>query len=487
MPTTETTETSASSSRRTIHIEKRSVGFVPRHERYGTAWSQFTLWFGANLHITTLVTGALAYVLGGDVFWSIIGLFIGQVAGGVVMALHAAQGPRLGLPQMISSRAQFGVYGAALPLLLIVLMYLGFSASSTVLAGQAIAQLYHGPDWTGILTFGLVSAVFTVIGYKIIHRLSRWVSLVSIIAFVYLLIRFAMVADVGQLLSIREFSWTSFLLAIALSASWQIAYGPYVADYSRYLPAETSARSVFSCALGGTVISSTIAMTFGVFIAAWAGESFEGHEVGTVVSLGTGGLVAGLIYLSIAIGKLSINVLNTYGGFMSMMTTYSGFRGKAEVPQVLRILSILAMTAVSMLMALIGRDEFLPAFSSFLLFLLTAFVPWSAINLADFYWISHEKYDVPALADPDGRYGRWNWAALIAFVGGVLIQLPFVSTHFYTGPLVEKLGGTDISWIVGLVATAILYMALRPLDPRTIPERTILPEEDPSEPLSIKE
>ena len=32
--------------------------------------------------------------------------------GGAVMALHAAQGPQLGLPQMISSRVQFGVYGA---------------------------------------------------------------------------------------------------------------------------------------------------------------------------------------------------------------------------------------------------------------------------------------------------------------------------------------------------------------------------------------
>ncbi|MBD4392561.1 cytosine permease, partial [Xanthomonas citri pv. citri] len=88
-----------------------------------------------NLQITAIVTGALAVVLGGDVFWSLVGLLIGQLLGGAVMALHAAQGPRLGLPQMISSRVQFGVYGACIPIALVCLMYLGFTATGTVLSG----------------------------------------------------------------------------------------------------------------------------------------------------------------------------------------------------------------------------------------------------------------------------------------------------------------------------------------------------------------
>ncbi len=54
---------------------------------------QFTLWFGSNLQITAIVTGPWQS-LGGDVFWSLIGLFIGQLLGDVVMALHAVQGPK---------------------------------------------------------------------------------------------------------------------------------------------------------------------------------------------------------------------------------------------------------------------------------------------------------------------------------------------------------------------------------------------------------
>jgi purine-cytosine permease-like protein len=110
-------------------VERRSIDVVPDEERHGTAFSQFTLWLGANLQITTVVTGGLAVVFGGDVVWSLLGLLAGNLVGGAVMALHSAQGPRLGLPQMISSRAQFGVKGAVVPLVLVVVMYVGYLIS----------------------------------------------------------------------------------------------------------------------------------------------------------------------------------------------------------------------------------------------------------------------------------------------------------------------------------------------------------------------
>src|ERR1700760_2379279 len=92
-----------------LAFEIRSIDYIPDAERHGGLGSQFTLWLAANLQITAIVTGALAVVFGGDVVWSLAGLLLGQLAGGAIMALHAAQGPQLGLPQMISSRVQFGL------------------------------------------------------------------------------------------------------------------------------------------------------------------------------------------------------------------------------------------------------------------------------------------------------------------------------------------------------------------------------------------
>jgi NCS1 family nucleobase:cation symporter-1 len=438
-------------------IERRSIDFIPETERHGKLYSQFTLWMGANLQITAIITGALAVVLGGDVFWSLIGLFVGQVFGGAVMALHAAQGPKLGLPQMISSRVQFGVYGAAIPIVLVCLMYLGFTATGTVLSGQALGQLFGVSDTAGILIFAAVIAGVTLFGYRMIHIIGRIATVLGIIAFFYLFSRVIALGDVGQLLQIRHFTWSSFLLSVSLAASWQIAYGPYVADYSRYLPSRTSSFKTFLAVGLGSVLGAQIAMVLGVLAAAIAAGQFAGREVAYIVGLGGTGAMAALLYFTIAFGKVTISTLNSYGSFMCIATIASGFRGHVEISRRQRALLVLVIVAAATAVALIGQHSFLNAFKSFILFLLAFFVPWSAVNLVDYYFVSREQYDVEALSDPNGRYGRWNWPGILIYLFGVLVQMPFISTKLYTGPMVERLGGVDISWIIGLVVPSILY------------------------------
>ena len=456
-------------------IEVRSIDYVPDEERHGGLSSQFTLWLAANLQITAIVTGALAIVFGGDVFWSLVALFLGQLIGGAVMALHAAQGPQLGLPQMISCRVQFGVYGAIIPIVAVCLMYIGFSASGCVLAGQAVGQLLDVDDGLGIVIFGCLIVIVTLFGYRFIHILGRIASVVGITAFLYMFSRLFATHDISALLAERHFSPSKFLLAMSLSASWQIAYGPYVADYSRYLPRDTSVAGVFAAVGLGSVIGSQISMTFGVFAAALAGKQFAHHEVAYIVSLGSTAKVAGLLYFSIAFGKVTVTSLNAYGSFMSIATMVSGFRRGLRISVQHRFLYIVAMVGASALLALSGRHSFLQSFEAFILCLLAVFTPWSAINLIDYYCFTRSRYDVPALSDPDGRYGRWNMTGIVIYLIGILIQVPFLSTAFYTGPLVETLGGVDISWIVGLLVPGFLYYTFGRASLFRAPPQMILP------------
>src|SRR5215467_7675928 len=340
-------------------IELRSIDYIPDAERHGGLASQFTLWLAANLQVTAILTGALAVVFGGDVFWSLIALLLGQLMGGAVMALHAAQGPQLGLPQMISSRVQFGVYGAVIPIVAVCLMYIGFSASGCVLAGQAIGRLLDVDDAAGIAIFTSFIVVVTIFGYRVIHMLGRIASVVGVAAFAYMFARLFATHDVSALLAQRHFSLSQFLLSMSLSASWQIAYGPYVADYSRYLPRGTPVLRVFGAVGLGSLIGSQISMTFGVFAAALAGTQFEHHEVAYIVGLGSTGLAASLLYLGIAFGKVTVTSLNAYGSFMSMATMVSAFRRGVRIPVRHRFLYIVAMVGVSALLALTGRHGFL--------------------------------------------------------------------------------------------------------------------------------
>ena len=76
-----------------------------------------------------------------------------------------------------------------------------------------------------------------------------------------------------------------------------------------------------------------------------------------------------------------------------------------------------------------------------------------------------------------GRYGDWNVGALVAYVVGVAVQIPFMDQTIYTGPLVEVLGGADVSWIIGIIVTTAIYY---PWAKKTnvAPAHTIYPEAD---------
>lgn len=439
-------------------IERRTIDVVPDAERHGTPRSQFTLWFGANMQITAVVDGALAVVFGADALWAILGLLLGNILGGAVMALHSAQGPRMGLPQMISSRAQFGVLGAAIPLVMVVLMFLGFAATGTVLAGQAVNKILHVDNPVlGILIFGALTAVVAVTGYRVIHAVGKIATVVGIIGFTYLGVRLLTEYDVAPYFGAKGFDIVTFLLAVSLSAGWQLTFGPYVADYSRYLPRSTSERTTFWSTFSGSVVGTQWSMTLGVLVASVAGDQFLSDQVGFIGHLAGPAALAMLIYLVILVGKLTVNSLNAYGGFMSLLTAVAAFTGQSRISSAARTLYILGFTGASVVVAIAASADFLDNFKNFVLVLLMVFTPWSAINLIDYYLISRERVDIPALYDPEGRYGKWNPVGLACYVLGILVQIPFLAQKMYTGPITDLLGGADISWIVGIVVTAALY------------------------------
>ena len=70
-----------------------------------------------------------------------------------------------------------------------------------------------------------------------------------------------------------------------------------------------------------------------------------------------------------------------------------------------------------------------------------------------------------------------NMTGITVYVVGILVQMPFISSAFYTGPLVAPLGGADISWIVGLIVPGALYYRLRLTSRTDVPAGLILPEE----------
>ncbi len=444
---------------RTFVVERHSIDYIPASERHGKPFSLFTLWFSANMQVTTIVTGALAVIIGLPLLWAVIAIVVGNALGGIVMALHSAQGPRMGIPQMIQSRAQFGYYGAILPLVLVIIMYIGFFASSGVLGGQALSA------WTGlavtpsIIIVAAICTLLAIFGYDLIHRYESVVSILFLIGFVYLTIRLLANHPLGNAFSNSTFAAGPFVLVISVIATWQITYGPYVADYSRYLREDTSISTTFWWTFGGSVISSIWMMIFGAIATVVAASAFGNDSVAFIAGQAGASVLSGITFLLIILGIIAANVLNLYGVFLTTTTAIPGldsYRGSVQM----RITLVLIAAVVGTLVAVLGQGNFVTNYSNFLLLLLYLLIPWSAVNLVDFYLVRHEHYNIAAIFDPNGIYGLINWRALTAYIVAILVEIPFISSTLYTGPLVSYLGGADISWLIGLVVASVLYYVL---------------------------
>lgn len=439
----------------TSAVESRTIDFVPESERHGRPRSLFFVWFAANTSITALVTGALFVVLGNSALWSLPAILIGNAVGGFFTALHSAQGPKLGLPQMIQSRAQFGVFGAVLPLVLALIIYIGFYATGLVLGGQAMGRLLHVDDHLGAALFAVFSTALAIFGYRRIHEFAHVASVLSAVVFIGLIVRLIAGDDAGDYLTLGSFAGAPFVLGVSLAASWQLTFGPYIADYSRYLPKSTPQKSTIGWTFAGSVLGGSLAMTIGAFVAARGGEAFESAPVGYLADLG--GPLATVVLLAVICGKLTGNTLSSYGGYMSIATILTTFTKQARVTTAVRIGMVVGVSLVSLAIALAASDDFIGNFTDFLLFLLYFMTPWSAVNLADYYLVRHGRYSIPDLFDPDGRYGRVNSGAYVAYLVGVAIQIPFMNSSVFVGPIASWMGGAEVAWLIGLVVSGGLY------------------------------
>src|SRR3954469_25343422 len=137
----------------------RSIDYVPLSERHGKLWHLGPLWFMSNAQIATLAVGVLGVTTGGNLIWSLLAILTGVLFGTFFMAFHSAQGPQLGLPQMIQSRPQFGYMGALLVWLFAYVQYAGFNVFNTILAGDSAHSTIHTPVKLGIVVSMLLAVV----------------------------------------------------------------------------------------------------------------------------------------------------------------------------------------------------------------------------------------------------------------------------------------------------------------------------------------
>jgi len=440
-----------------LAIETRSIDYVPRNERHGKVWHQGPFWFTGNFVLTTMVTGFTGAALGLSLQYAILAIVIGVCLGTFCMAFHANQGPRMGLPQMIQSRAQFGLRGAIVPFTAVVFVYIGFNVFNVILATDAINTVIPGARRLVHLMIA-VAVLIAVVGHDLLHTVQRWLTYVMISVFAVLTLSALLTLQADAAVADAHFSWSAFLIQLSAAAGYQISYSVYVSDYSRYLPHQTPSRKVIFWTYLGAAGSALWLMSLGAFLAS-ALPSPDAiasvREVGNRLIPGFGTFTV-LIAVPALVGIMAVNC---YGAMLTGISAIDGFKSiKPNLKS--RVCGILLVAVVIFLIAMNIPESYLGSFNTFVLLMLYFLVPWTAVNLADFYLVRKGRYAISDIFNPAGIYGRWSSAGLLAYFLGLLAMVPFMSLSFYQGPLSQALGGADIAFVIGLAVAGLVYWAL---------------------------
>ncbi|MDP9907147.1 purine-cytosine permease family protein [Arthrobacter bambusae] len=438
-------------------LEIRSIDYVPLNERHGKVSHIGPLWFVSNAQIATLAVGLISITTGGNLIWSLLAIAIGVLVGTLFMAAHSSQGPQLGLPQMIQSRPQFGYIGALLVWLFAYLQYAGFNIFNTILAGQAISESVNFGSqnlWFWVVT--IVAVVIALFGYDLIHAFERYLTYLTIIMLALLTIAAVKLAIPAGAYNLADFHMVPFLGQLGVAAGYQISWAIYVSDYSRYLP-PASGRGTFRWTFWGSALGGIWVMFLGAYIGAAAGENFE--TIGSIKSTADqlfGGF-GGIALFVAALGLLSVTALNMYGGSLTLISSIDSVRQIRPTLR-LRIITISVTALISVVLANLASADFLANFNDFLLLVLYFFIPWTAVNLTDYFIVRKGHYAIAEIFKPDGIYGRWGWPGIISYLVGFVVMIPFFSAgKLFVGFIAHALDGADISLFIGLPVSAGLY------------------------------
>jgi purine-cytosine permease-like protein len=308
------------------------------------------------------------------------------------------------------------------------------------------------------VTVSLVGCALAIWGYDWLHwafKLLFWISL-PLFAILTLVIATGHVSGTAH--AVGGFSWAAFGTQLASAASFNIGSAPYVSDYSRYLPKSTPRRLIILNVFGGSAASAIWLIVLGAWLAARLGVD-DGllalRVAGDQVYSGFGSLLA---LISIAALVASIG-MNAYSGMLTVVTAMDSLR-PIQPTRSLRIAVLLALTLVWGSSTLWLDGNSISYVNGLLVLMLYFLMPWTAVNLVDYFWLRRGSYSIPDLFRPDGIYGRWGTRGLGAYAVGFFASVPFfVIPNVYTGTFATRLGGVDIGWLVGGCIAAIAYLS----------------------------
>ncbi|OTA99396.1 hypothetical protein M426DRAFT_325155 [Hypoxylon sp. CI-4A] len=460
-----------------VGLEQRGIERVPSDERTDSSIIQVgTLWFSANMVVSSFAIGALAFPVFnlGFVDSALTIIFI-NLLGIMPVCFFSTFGPRFGLRQMVLSRFYFGYYGVKLIAIFNILACVGWAAVNVIVG----AQFFHAvnadvPGWAGILVISVATLVICTFGYRIVHAYERWSWIPMFVIFLIVLGTFARAGEFDGLLPLAAGpAEAGSVLSFAASVyGFATGWTSYAADYTVYQPVDRPRRAVFGWTFAGLFVS----LCFTELLGAAVGTAMATNDgyLSAYSDAHIGGLLAQVLVprlgrfgeFCVVLLGLSIignNCPNAYSVSLSLQVL------SEKTQRVPRFVWTLVATGVTIAIAIPGYDHFEDALESFMLVIGYWLAIYEGVSLTEhliFRRASFSRYAPEDYAEPSRLPP--GLAAVTAFALGVMGAVLGMAQEWFTGPIGRLCGaspfGGDVGFELAFAFAAVSYAALRSVE-----------------------
>ena len=430
-------------------VETAGIEPIPAAARHGRPRELGFLWAGAFVNYASLLTATyLTGSFGLGVWDGLIATVLGTVAGAILLGLLSNTGPRTGEPQIVFSRRAFGLGGAKVGAFLTLFLAVGWFAVDCVIAAQAGSQLVGGGSraatFLWVLIIGAVSIVVAVYGHATIKGLETFGAIAFALLSLALFASLAPQMHWAQGPSAGGGAWVAgfvegFMVCFALVASWY----PFASDYSRYIPEDCPQRWITLWPVVGITLPMVLLGLFGLLLPT-IDPKLAGDPIG-LISKHAPAAVAIPFFAFVILGEIWANYLDVYTAGLVTLTLGIRLR-RWQTALGCGILGV-AIASFAILVS-----DFHQVYESFLILTYLWAPAWAAVVLLGFFALGYGK---PA-------------HALVAWLLGTAVSLVFVNypnlfpaAHAPNQPLIDRLGGVDVSGLVSVAVAGAVYLALR--------------------------
>lgn len=446
-------------------VERHGIDPIPIADRHGSPFELFKLWVGANVNYVVIVTGAFALSVGVTFSQAIIAIIIGNLIGCLMVGLTSIQGPKTGTSGMMTSRVSFGQLGSVLPKVVNVVSALSWFSINSIVATEALEELFklagfggHGAVWVALALVLAAELLIAIYGHATIIAAEGLIAVVLAALFFGLALFVVPHVPMQQLLTFNNHqgSFSAWLVAVGIIASYPIGWTNFASDYSRYFPPGMSWKKVALSAGLGQFVSLALCEVIGVVFAIAVGGNLGNDPVSALGQFLPTWFMVPLL-MAVIFGGVAANVPNGYTASLGLLAL--------RLPMSRLVsLAVIAFFTVLVRVAVVYYGAFFDVYQNFLNYMVFWTGPWATIVIVDYFLRDGIYNSADMMKWGSGRYWYQSgvfWPGVIAFVVGIIMSLVFSNSSTYASPLMANvLKWGDLSIEAGIISAGLVYWAM---------------------------